>query len=558
MANPARFSPFILLLLIASVLTFNVGTAAACSCAEGPPTAPIDELGAAFVGTATELIAELGGAETLFGGNAVVRFTVDEEIKGAFGEQAVLLVSSTDNFTCGGAQFVPGAAQFGEKAGIQLRPEPWGRVSEACTQTTADYVRSGAVGLAPPDLTLEASVVMVGNWVGTSMRLLDDTGTAVAYIKDDATVGPTKLCGDGSTLVSLIARDGSLFVRWRDLTSLDSVTDVQLPSAPNVGLAEVQLGECVHGGRTLARSASEIWITDPDGTVQTLPAGTYQSGALSQDGQTLARWIDVTSFEVAHLDGNAARIVVPVTNHVGGTMAVSPDGTRFAFPRREPADLSGGVALIIVDLDGNELGVLEHDAFFAGPAAAWLDRNTIARGSKVIDFVDGRPVIRQSPKTPTFDTWTQPVSGTRSVVYRGPVAFLFDQLSGELSPLDMALQPGVAIALPAPIAVTSGGFTPPAQPVLPFDGRRVPATLKELIAQLAEIPDTDPTLLAELRNVLESSPEVAASDDDSDANPTNEQESGNETPTDSPPAVPITVGLLVVALVVGFVWRRRS
>ena len=195
---PRRISTRSTLLLLAvlamlsTLLFVDASPAAACSCSEGSPTAPLDTLDAAFVGIPREVV---GHARRSSSNYAIVRFEVTEAVKGDVGSDAFVLVD--DDFTsCGDPSFIPGGSMFGKESGVQIWDPSVPRVSDACTSTNPDYVRSGIPGLDPPVRGSPAVALAAGEFRGTGVRLLNANNSVNTYVPSDGAIASPTVCAD--------------------------------------------------------------------------------------------------------------------------------------------------------------------------------------------------------------------------------------------------------------------------------------------------------------------------------------------------------------------------
>lgn len=270
----------------------------------------------------------------------------------------------------------------------------------------------------------------------------------------------------------------------------------------------------------------------------------------------LARWIDLYSFEVTDLNLDEPSIAVPVDNHALGVLAVSPDGQRFAYLRRDNPDDGGRLRIIAADRSGDQLAALPIQLLYPTAPLTWLDDSTLLLGSARIDIGDGPAALKLNG--PDIQNGRSLQSAQRIIVGVPGERIVVDNLTGEVSPVRLDINTGATLALPQPIAGVTGGFVPPPLATLPLAGQRVPASLKELVAQVAAYPNRHHGLLEELEALLVEpvdEPETAAIDDAENAGIGG---ASAPTPTGGFSTTLIGVGLLAAALAAAFVWTRRD
>ena len=479
----------VVLALLASMVA-TADEALACSCAQGPSTAPLDSLDAALVGIAEEVVghARIGG-----GTFSMVRFDVTEVIKGDFdeGDDAYLFVKEFDD-SCGRAQFIPGGRMFGSEAGIQIRDGDLPLVSEICTSTDADYVRQGVPGLDQPVSDAPVDRLIVGRFRGTSIRMLDAENNIVKYVKDQNGDFSPSMCPDNITLTTIATPTSGPVIRWRNLETLE-ISDEQ-PLVGEAGLpdgfgdARLSIDRCIDGNTVLVRGFSNLWLVSPGGPAESIPFGEFRSGSISTDGDLFAQWSSVFNFEVRSLDGSEPTTTGTVSNHRGADLELSPDGTMLAFYRRKPPLTRIDMEVVIVDRSGAEQHVILDQSFAPVSGIRWLDDDTLLSGASVIDISGPTPVVTAGPPLGFFPSKVS----ERVVLTEDDAWTIFDTSTGEQT-ARVPWRParfGWPFALPSPITVTGTGLEPDVRPVAPLPGESVPTSLKELSDIVRAHPDS--------------------------------------------------------------------
>lgn len=491
----------VVLALMVSVLVIDVEPAQACSCTQPPPTAPLDELDAAFVGIPREVVGHVRRSSSDL---AIVRFEVIEAVKGQVGSEAFVLVN--DNFTsCGDPRFIPGGSMFGKESGIQIWNPSVPIASEACTSTSPDYVRNGVPGLDQPVRGSPAVALAAGEHRGTSIRLLNADAEVSSYVASDGEIASPSMCADHETLATLT--DGPT-IRWRSLLSLSIIAETTVTGIPDE-LRELTIDRCVQNNAVLLRSQTQRWLVLPDGTVTELQTGQNNSGTVSDDGTLFARWNDTFEFEVLSLsDPGEASTKVSVPNHRGQDLEISPDGSMFAFYRRKPPLTRGDMEVVIVDGSGTELHVLLDPSFFSSFGIRWFDDNTLAVGTTLVDLSLDPPQVLDPEPDPHDRMFLQHLgqrvmaSDRDDDIQRWVIADIVNGTATAFAPTSQRFF-GRLIALPQPITPNVDGLIPGPRPATPLPGGSLPQTYEEFIELLEDTEgyELNPTFRSHLPEV---------------------------------------------------------
>lgn len=173
-----RFDKKILMLVVAVALIATASPASACSCAPGDARESLRRADAAIIGTLL--------SQTPYGqGSAIYKFTVDEAVKGEFGQTAD--VESADNGAACGLE-VP----IGGQTGLFLDgSHAVGWHSSLCQQISPRELREAAEPMPAPDGDGPIKMIAGGNWGEMGLFALDSEGRTLMYGKREG--GPSRV-----------------------------------------------------------------------------------------------------------------------------------------------------------------------------------------------------------------------------------------------------------------------------------------------------------------------------------------------------------------------------
>lgn len=215
------------LALLTTLLVGPAERALACSCAPSDPIDSLDRSDGAFVGTFTESHptdppVDNSGEDTIY------TFTVDEPIKGEFGDIAEVH-SAFSGASCG-LEIPPG-----EQAGLFLTKDAQGNWnSNLCATIAPDDLRAAAQPRQEPTGNGPPAFIWGGSYGDARVMTLDAEGRVLAYGGGDGDTAHLGVCeGSGSVSEHYYRFDETAFaqvIAMRDLSTMDVSWQTELPS----------------------------------------------------------------------------------------------------------------------------------------------------------------------------------------------------------------------------------------------------------------------------------------------------------------------------------------
>lgn len=319
----------------------------ACSCAYGDPRDRLNEADAAIIGTLVESHpvdppVENSGEDTIY------TFTVDEEVKGDFGD-TLEVHAPYSGASCGIEVGV------GQQTGLFLEQREDGAwASGLCSQIAPEELRKAAEPLPAPDGEQPVRLLVGGNWGEVDHVALDSEGRTVAYGWGETTGGQLEVCPGAEHFLQLYQPmwgDRIHHLRVRSLADDAIVRTVDVPigrysygievTCFDADANDVLIASTREGGRRGGR----IFRVGPSGS-ELLYEG-RPLDAVFPDATTaiLSTGRDLTKLRRLDLATGEMSFLTEVPPQTAG-LALSPSGRRvaaFAYSESEPKVVSIGL-----------------------------------------------------------------------------------------------------------------------------------------------------------------------------------------------------------------------
>lgn len=344
----------------AVLLVATAVPAAACSCATGDPRTRLKKADAAIVGT---LVSKAPDGQY----DAVYTFTVDEAVKGEFGD-TVEVESAADGAACG-LEVRPG-----QQTGLFLSGNHQaGWTSSLCAQIAPDDLREAAAPMPEPDGEGPVKLLVSGRWGDVGIVSLDSEGRTLAYGNRRGGSGSLAVC-PGSARFLEVPRWGDPRYAVRETSSLKVTGNIHLPKRPThtwcraddasvVYFTSIRYGE--------PRSKSRLFRYR-NGTAKLLHEGSASDVSLFGEQAFMTTGRFGQNIKVLDLDSGEMTFLARVPRYAHAP-ELSPNGTKLVTT-------TGGERekLVLIDIARSRITVDTKDLGIGQSGRAyWLSDDTI-------------------------------------------------------------------------------------------------------------------------------------------------------------------------------------